>query len=100
MVRARLSIDAKTKEFQWTMLDEKDSAALYIETPNHNLVVIRNYPVFKKAEDSFAGTLEGLEWRNDMHGETFRGKTFITENPDLIARHPLIRHFQIASCTG
>jgi hypothetical protein len=97
MVRAKLSCDAKTKQFEWTILDAEDSPVLYIETPNHNLIVLRNYLLVKTAADTFSGCLALIaRTRDPVTHETWTGEELMSGNVDWLNRYRLANFIQMA----
>jgi len=102
MVRAKLSCHPQTKEFEWTILDDKDQPVLYIETPNHNLIVLRNYLLTNKADDTFGGSVNFVEGAQDPNkpDQKWNGSDLVQENQDWSRRHPLSVFIQLAPGTS
>ena|SRR5579872_7522712 len=61
MVRAKVVLNAQTKQYDWKILDEKDEDLFEIETPWHNRLFLRNLNLPTDSRAVVVGTVAHLE---------------------------------------
>jgi len=66
MVRAKVKQSVQTKQYEWEVLDEKNEDMFEIETPGHNLLLLRNFHLPDSWQAFVTGTLGHVEFSDEM----------------------------------
>ena len=83
MVRIKISKNTVTKDYDWKILDDANQIAFYIETPNHNELILRNFYYEPDGENA---------WTNRIDPNLNMFLPFVAD----FIMFPLILHLQIA----